>query len=185
MQLEQERLVLLAGFGGQGILFAGKFMAYAGLMSGLEVSWLPSYGPEMRGGTAHCSVTLSKYAIGSPLITKPSDLIVMNQPSWQKFESSIQSGGFALIDASLVDPVTKRDDISVCALPASNLAEEAGITKLANVICLGALQACKPFCEDSLIDEVIKAIVPAHKLELIDLNKRAFELGYEYAQKHA
>ena len=117
-----EKRIVLAGFGGQGLLFAGKVIAYAGLIENREVSWLPSYGPEMRGGTANCSVTVSDEPIGSPLVMDPNVLIAMNQPSLLKFEETVTSGGIILVDTSLVSRIPERDDVKICALEATNMA---------------------------------------------------------------
>ena len=129
---------VFAGFGGQGILFAGKVVAYAGMMEEREVSWLPSYGPEMRGGTANCSVCLSSRPIGSPLVLEPDALVVMNNPSYDKFINTVAPGGVAVIDSALVDRKTSRTDITALYVPATKLAQENGMGKLANLIMLGA-----------------------------------------------
>ncbi|MBN1193236.1 MAG: 2-oxoacid:acceptor oxidoreductase family protein, partial [Coriobacteriia bacterium] len=119
--------LLLAGFGGQGILFAGKLVAYAGLIEGRELSWLPSYGPEMRGGTANCSVCLSDEPIGSPLVVEPDVLVAMNQPSLDKFLHEVVPGGTVIVDSTMVPHVPERDDVSIFRVPATRLAEEAGL----------------------------------------------------------
>ena len=119
--------ILLAGFGGQGILFSGKLLVYSGLLDGKEVSWLPSYGPEMRGGTGNCSVVISDESIGSPLVTAPDVLIAMNLPSLDKFEDSVVPGGTILLDSSLIDRKVTRKDVKVCYVDASRLAEENGM----------------------------------------------------------
>ena len=129
--------ILFAGFGGQGILFAGKFLAYKGLIENKEVSWLPSYGPEMRGGTANCSVIISDEPIGSPIVSDPDVLVVMNLPSLDKYEDSVVSGGKIFVDSSLVDRKVKRDDVDVYYIPATKIAEENGIPTLANMIITG------------------------------------------------
>lgn len=126
--------IVFAGFGGQGILFAGKVVAYAGLIEGRELSWLPSYGPEMRGGTANCSICLSDEPIGSPLVTNPNVLIAMNRPSLDKFVNEVEPGGTILLDSSLIDERVERDDVTVFYVPASKLAEENGLKGLANII---------------------------------------------------
>ena len=125
---------LLAGFGGQGILFMGKVIAYAGLTDGKEVSWLPSYGPEMRGGTANCSVCISSDPICSPLVVTPNVFVAMNGPSYDKFIDSVVPGGIVILDSTLVEREVKRDDITVCLVPATQMAEEHGLKGLANII---------------------------------------------------
>ncbi len=133
------RNILLAGFGGQGILFAGKVIAYAGLMDSKEISWLPSYGPEMRGGTANCSVCISDEAIGSPLVTNPDIFVAMNLPSFDKFINDVQPGGIVLIDSSLIDKKVERTDVTAFYVPATKLADENDLNGLANMILLGKL----------------------------------------------
>ena len=140
--------IVFAGFGGQGILFAGKVVAYAGLIEGRELSWLPSYGPEMRGGTANCSICLSDEPIGSPLVTNPNVLIAMNRPSLDKFVNEVEPGGTILLDSSLIDERVERDDVTVFYVPASKLAEENGLKGLANIILVGKLRKELAFCTD-------------------------------------
>ena len=140
--------IVFAGFGGQGILFAGKVVAYAGLIEGRELSWLPSYGPEMRGGTANCSICLSDEPIGSPLVTNPNVLIAMNRPSLDKFVNEVEPGGTILLDSSLIDERVERDDVTVFYVPASKLAEENGLKGLANIILVGKLRKELAFCTE-------------------------------------
>ena len=171
--------ILLAGFGGQGILFAGKLLAYCALFEGKEISWLPSYGPEMRGGTANCSVTLSDEPIGSPLIMNPNVLVAMNQPSLIKFESEVTTGGIALVDTSLVTRLPERDDISVFALEATNMAEDAELKGLANIVLVGKMLKETQFCSAETIEAAIRKAVPARKAALVDKNLSALKLGME------
>ncbi|WP_084572329.1 2-oxoacid:acceptor oxidoreductase family protein [Clostridium drakei] len=131
--------IIFAGFGGQGILSMGKFLAYAGMDANLNVSWLPSYGPEMRGGTANCSVILTDEAIGSPIVTKADTIVVMNRPSLEKFEDIVEPNGVIIMDSDLVDIAPKRKDVKVISIPAQTIAEEIGSKKIANMILLGAL----------------------------------------------
>ena len=126
--------ILIAGFGGQGVLFAGKFLAYAGLLLDQQVSWLPSYGPEMRGGTANCSVILSDTAVGSPIVSAPDVLIAMNLPSFQKYQPAVQPGGVILMDSTLIGEAPSRSDVTVYAVPATQMASDAGLTSLSNMI---------------------------------------------------
>ena len=144
--------IVFAGFGGQGILFAGKVVAYAGLIEGRELSWLPSYGPEMRGGTANCSICLSDEPIGSPLVTNPNVLIAMNRPSLDKFVNEVEPGGTILLDSSLIDERVERDDVTVFYVPASKLAEENGLKGLANLILVGKLRKELAFCTEETLD---------------------------------
>lgn len=170
---------VFAGFGGQGILFAGKVVAYAGMMEEREVSWLPSYGPEMRGGTANCSVCLSSRPIGSPLVLEPNALVVMNNPSYDKFIDSVAPGGVAVIDSALVDRKTQRTDITTLYVPATKLAQENGIGKLANLIMLGALWNATQFTTMEALRAAIEKVVPPSKKELVELNMKAIHLGIQ------
>ena len=173
----REVKAVLAGFGGQGVLFAGKVLTYCGMIEDRELSWLPSYGPEMRGGTANCSVTISDKPIGSPLVLHPNCLIAMNQPSLDKFIDAVEPGGYAVIDASMVNEIPERSDISICAIPATELAEEAGLKGLANIVLLGKLFALTQFCDMATVDASIDKCVPAKKAHLAEPNKQAFRLG--------
>lgn len=168
---------VFAGFGGQGILFAGKVVAYAGMMEGREVSWLPSYGPEMRGGTANCSVCLASRPIGSPLVLEPDALVVMNNPSYDKFIDSVAPGGAVIIDSALVDRKVRRTDITAIYVPATKLAQENGIGKLANLIMLGALWKATGFTSMDSLRAAIEKVVPPSKKELVELNLKAIQLG--------
>ena len=175
--MSNEMRIILAGFGGQGLLFGGKVIAYTGLIEDREVSWLPSYGPEMRGGTANCSVTLSDEPIGSPLITDPTALIIMNQPSLDKFEDAIVPGGIVVIDSALTNNAPKRTDIKSFMIPATSAAEEAGLAGLANIVCVGKLWAETQFCKCETLEAAIRKAVPPRKAALIDKNLEALELG--------
>ena len=178
-ELKRSMQAVLAGFGGQGILFAGKIIANAGLLEDRELSWLPSYGPEMRGGTANCSVCLSDDPIGSPLVLNPDVLVVMNQPSLDKFEHSVQPGGLVIVDSTLVPRIPDMPGVTVCAVPATALAEEAGLKGLANVILVGKLFAETRFCSEETIRAAVAAVVPARKKDKLAGNLRALELGIQ------
>lgn len=170
---------VLAGFGGQGILFAGKIIALAGLIEDREVSWLPSYGPEMRGGTANCSVCLADDPIGSPLVLQPDVLVVMNQPSLDKFENSVKAGGIVVVDSTLVQRIPEIENVRVCAVPATQLAEENGYKGLANVILVGKLFAETGFCTEETLKAAMEQCVPAKKKSKVPLNLAALELGMQ------
>ena len=170
----------LAGFGGQGVLFAGKVIAYSGLIAEREVSWLPSYGPEMRGGTCNCSVCLSDRTIGSPLVTEPNALIAMNLPSYDKFIDNVAPGGVAVVDSSLIDKRTERTDITACYIPASKLAEENNISGLGNIILLGKLWKETQFCSREQLDAGLRKCVPAKKAHLVEANLKALEIGINF-----
>ena len=174
--------ILIAGFGGQGVLFTGKFVAYKGLTEGKEITWLPSYGPEMRGGTASCTVILSDTPIGSPMTTAPDILIAMNLPSFEKYEMSVKAGGTVIADSSLIDCGTKREDINFCALPATALANEASLAGLSNMIMLGkAIKETGCVAYEGL-EEAFNKIVSAKHKDLIEANIKAINLGYEYKE---
>ena len=172
--------ILIAGFGGQGILFAGKFLAYKGLMEEKQVSWLPSYGPEMRGGTANCNVILSETPIGSPIITEPDVLIAMNLPSLQKYIGTVAPGGQVYVDSALIEAKVERTDVQVFYIPATQMAKDAGIASLANMIIVGSLLENNPELSFEGTDAVVEQLVPAKKAALVDLNKKALQLGKEY-----
>ncbi len=169
--------VLLAGFGGQGILFAGKVMAYSGLVDGAEISWLPSYGPEMRGGTCNCSVVLSNDAIGSPLVVNPDVLIAMNKPSLLKFMDNVVSGGTIIVDSSTVDVKVERTDVTVYYVPATRLADEGGLKGLANMILVGKLFKETCFVSQDSLDKGLLKCIPPKKEAMIESNKKALAIG--------
>lgn len=174
--------ILLSGFGGQGILFAGKQLANAGMVADKHVTWLPSYGPEMRGGTANCSVIIADEPIGSPLVTNPDLLIAMNLPSFTKFEPKIVKGGTLLADSSLISVKSTRTDIECRYIPATSLADENGLKGMANVIMLGYFLSFNPLFEFDRFLEVMCAKIPASKAALLEANKKALKLGYDYRE---
>ncbi len=174
--------ILFAGFGGQGILFSGKFLAYEGLLADKEVSWLPSYGPEMRGGTANCSVIISDTKIGSPIVTEPDVLIAMNLPSLDKYEGDTAKGGKIFVDSSLISKKVERTDVEAYYIPATALASESGLTGLANMIMLGYIIKKTGIMPIENIDRALAKVVSARKQDLLGANKKALELGYNYAE---
>ncbi len=170
--------LVFAGFGGQGILFAGKVIAYAGMIENKNVSHLPSYGPEMRGGTANCHVIVSDAPVASPVIINPSAIVVMNGPSLDKFESSVLPGGKIFIDSTLISKEVARTDVDVYRIPATSLAHELGIPKLANIIMVGKLVKETGIFTYDEIKSAITKMVPASKPELLENNMKAFDTGY-------
>ncbi len=169
--------ILLAGFGGQGVLFAGKILAYCGLMDNKEISWLPSYGPEMRGGTANCSVCISDDPIGSPLILTPDILIAMNQPSFDKFVDAVKPNGKMFIDSTLIDSKCERTDVECYYIPSSQLAEENELKGGSNIILLGKLiKETNIFTLDT-VKKAIEKVVPPSKAHLIENNLKAIDIG--------
>ena len=173
--------ILIAGFGGQGILFAGKFLAYKGLLEDLQVSWLPSYGPEMRGGTANCSVILSDDPVGSPIITRPDVLIVMNLPSLQKYVDAVVPGGQIYVDSTLIGEKVRRADVTAYYIPATQMAKDAGVGTLANMIMMGHVLKNNPELSFEGTEVTVQKLVPAKKPELVGLNMKALEAGRDYA----
>ena len=172
--------ILIAGFGGQGVLFAGKFLAYNGMVEDKNISWLPSYGPEMRGGTANCSVVLSDMPVGSPIITAPDVLVAMNLPSLQKFVDTVVPGGKIFVDSTLIDAKVERTDVEVFYIPATQMAKDAGFSTLANMIIMGKLikETGAVRFDNNL--ETLKSFIPAKKEKLIDINCQALQAGYDF-----
>lgn len=172
--------IILAGFGGQGILFAGKLLAYIGLLDGKEVSWLPSYGPEMRGGTANCSVCISDAPIGSPLVVEPDVLIAMNGPSYDKFIGSVKKGGIAIIDSTLITSKSDRTDISCFYVPSTEMAAQHEMKGMANIILAGKLIKETGLASAEVIKAALSKIIPPKKATLVDVNLNALKLGMEF-----
>ena len=172
--------ILIAGFGGQGVLFAGKFLAYKGLVQEKQVSWLPSYGPEMRGGTANCSVIISDTPVGSPIITTPDVLVAMNLPSLQKFVDSVVPGGHILVDSTLIGVKVERTDVQVHYIPATQMAKDAGFATLANMILAGKVLKEIDIVSFEGNKETLESFIPAKKAGLIDINCKALQAGYDY-----
>ena len=170
---------LLSGFGGQGILFAGKFLAYKGLTAGQQVSWLPSYGPEMRGGTASCSVIVSDDPVGSPIVSNPDILIAMNLPSLDKFESTVVPGGMIFADSTLIERKVTRDDVQVFYIPATQLASDNGTPTLANMIIVGkVLKEIGDYNEEN-ITAALKKVISAKRADMLEINLGAMRIGAE------
>lgn len=171
--------IIFAGFGGQGILSMGKFFAYAGMDIDKNVSWLPSYGPEMRGGTANCSVIVSDELVGSPVVTNPDTVVVMNRPSIDKFEKEIKPGGLLIMDSNLVDRETERTDIEVIKIPAQIESEKLGDKKIANMILLGALVQKTGIVS---LDNILNSLKLHGKEQYFESNRKALEKGAEYVR---
>ena len=172
--------ILIAGCGGQGVLFAGKFLAYKGMVEDKNISWLPSYGPEMRGGTANCSVIISDTPVGSPIITIPDALIAMNLPSLQKFVDTVGPGGKIFVDSTLIDAKVERTDVEVFYIPATQMAKDAGFSTLANMILMGkVIKETGAVRFDNNL-ETLKSFIPAKKEKLIDINCQALQAGFDF-----
>lgn len=171
---------LFSGFGGQGILFAGKFLAYKGLMDEKQVSWLPSYGPEMRGGTASCGVIISDEPVGSPIVARPDVLVAMNLPSLDKYESAVVPGGMIFADSTLIERKVTRDDVKVFYVPATKLANDNGTPTLANMVLMGKiLKELNDFGEDSLRAALGK-VISAKRADMLEVNLHAMQIGADY-----
>lgn len=171
---------LIAGFGGQGLLFAGKFLAYKGLLENKEVSWLPSYGPEMRGGTASCSVIIGDEPVGSPIVEHPDVLMVMNLPSLNRYEQAVQPGGTIFVDSTLVERKVERSDVKAIYVPATRLAVENDMTTLANMILTGRILAEMGEFDADGVQAALKKVVSAKHPEMFDLNLKALQIGRDF-----
>ncbi len=172
--------IIFAGFGGQGVLFSAKTVAYAGMDKGLQISWLPSYGPEMRGGTANCSVIVSDEPIGSPIISKPDVLVALNRPSLEKFMDTVLPGGVIVYDSSLIEVEINRDDVKVVPIPAKQIADDMGSGSLGNMVMLGAYAKYTDVLSLEDIAESIKAHIPPAKMALAEKNIEMITKGYEF-----
>lgn len=166
---------LFSGFGGQGVMFAGQLLAYTALDEGLEVTWIPSYGPEMRGGTAHCHVVISDKPIGSPVVRYPKVVAAFNRPSFDKYDALVAPGGLLAYNASLIDQESTRTDITALPVPASELADELGNLKLANIIMLGAIVTIRPVVSFEALKRSVETHMPAHRRNLLELNLKALD----------
>ncbi len=174
--------VIISGFGGQGSLFAGQLLAYAAMDQGLHVTWIPSYGPEMRGGKARCTVVVSDQEIGAPLVQRPSAVIVLNIPSMEAFEPKVKPGGVLVVNSSMVPDKSERDDIEVIYVPASDLATELGNIRMANVLCLGAVVEATGVVSLDAVAQALDDHLPERHRALLDLNKQALRKGAELAR---
>ena len=173
----QHHEIVISGFGGQGVLFTGELLALAAMKCGLETTWFPSYGPEMRGGTAHCSVVIADEPIGSPLFEHPDIAIILNLPSLDKYEQRVCSGGLLVLDSSMVNRQVQRPDIKAVSLPATEMAESLGLKRAANVVVLGALLRAQGLVSPDSMREAIKEMLKSKRPELAVLNLKAFEQG--------
>ncbi len=175
--------IILAGFGGQGIMFAGQILSYAAMDAGKEVTWIPSYGPEMRGGTANCTVTIADEEIGSPLVQYPPAAMVMNLPSLDKYEPTVKPGGVLVVNSSMVDRTPTRTDITAICIPCNQIAEELGSPRLANMVAIGALLTALPVLSVADVEAALNAHMPGRHKNLLPKNVEALQKGAEYARK--
>jgi 2-oxoglutarate ferredoxin oxidoreductase subunit gamma len=171
--------ILIAGFGGQGVLSTGQLLAEAGMADGKHVAWIPSYGPEMRGGTANCGVTISDKPISSPVVTEPTTLIVMNRPSLEKFEKTVKKDGIIFINSSLIDIKATRKDVKIFYIPANEIAEKIGNSKIANNVILGALIQLTQVVTPKAVEKSLREVLPPHRHKMIPINLKALEAGAE------
>jgi 2-oxoglutarate ferredoxin oxidoreductase subunit gamma len=174
-----ETSIIIAGFGGQGVLFAGQLLTYAGMDVGWHVTWIPSYGPEMRGGTANCTVIISDETIGAPFVARPDVAIVLNQPSFDKYEPLVKPGGFLLVNSSIVTQESERTDIESSYIAANAIAEEFGSAKMLNAAVLGAMLARRPVLQLEEVEQALIDHLPARKAHMLDANRRVLRRGYE------
>lgn len=172
--------VIIAGFGGQGVLFGGQLLAYAGLDEGKHVTWIPAYGPEMRGGTANCTAIVSDEEIGSPLVRYPAAIIAMNRPSLDKYENQVKPGGLLVVNSSMLDRPVKRTDIRVVEVDASDVAERLGDKRMTNMVLLGALLANLPVLPLSAIENALTVHLPERHKRLLPKNFEALREGAKY-----
>ena len=172
--------IVIAGFGGQGVMSIGKSLVEAGMAESLEVSWVPSYGPEMRGGTANCSVVLSDMPVGSPIITAPDVLVAMNLPSLQKFVNTVVPGGKIFVDSTLIEAKVERTDVEIFYIPATQMAKDAGFSTLANMILMGKVIKETGAVRFDNNKETLESFIPAKKAKLIDINCQALQAGYDF-----
>jgi 2-oxoglutarate ferredoxin oxidoreductase subunit gamma len=178
-----QKEIIISGFGGQGVLFAGQVIAYAAMDSGKEVTWIPSYGPEMRGGTANCTVVIADNEIGSPLVKNPPLVIALNLPSYDKYESMMQTGGTLVVNQSMVDRGAKRTDINTVFVAANEIAEQIGDKKLTNMVAVGALLAALPEVTVEALETALKTHLPARHQHLLPKNYAALRRGFESAKQ--
>ncbi|MBI3738772.1 MAG: 2-oxoacid:acceptor oxidoreductase family protein [Chloroflexi bacterium] len=177
-----QKEIIIAGFGGQGVLFGGQVVAYAAMDSGKEVTWIPSYGPEMRGGTANCTVVIADDEIGSPLVKNPPLAIALNLPSFDKYEGLLQKGGTLVVNKSMVDRGAKRDDIHVILVPCNEIAEQIGDKKLMNMVAVGALLTALPELSLKDVEKALEAHLPERHKHLLPKNYEALKRGFEAAK---
>jgi 2-oxoglutarate ferredoxin oxidoreductase subunit gamma len=175
--------IVIAGFGGQGVLFAGQVLAYAAMDSGKEVTWIPSYGPEMRGGTANCTVIIADEEIGSPLVRHPLALIAMNLPSLDKYEVTVARNGTLIVNSSLIERSIQREDLTCVLVPANEIAESLGDKRMTNVVMVGALLAAIPVLPIEAVEKALEDHLPERHRKLLPLNFQALRAGAELVRK--
>ncbi len=176
-----ETSIVIAGFGGQGVLFAGQLLAYVGMDTGRHVTWIPSYGPEMRGGTANCTVIISDDPIGAPLVANPDVAIVLNQPSFDKYKELIKADGLLVVNSSIITEEADRDDLETVYVAANAIAEELGSGKMLNMAAIGAMLQRRPVLEMATIEQALADHLPPRKSHLLEANLQVLKRGYAVA----
>ncbi len=177
-----ETSIIISGFGGQGTLFAGQVLAYAALDNKKQVTWIPSYGPEMRGGTAHCTVIIADEAIGSPLVRNPNVAVLMNLPSLDKYENLIRPGGVLIGNSSLINRGLERDDLQHICIPANEIAEEIGLSRLVNMVMVGGMLCLNPVLTLEMVKVALSEHIPARHRKTLPMNFEAMERGFAFAR---
>jgi 2-oxoglutarate ferredoxin oxidoreductase subunit gamma len=185
LNMKGEHELIIAGFGGQGVLSLGQIIAYSAMREGKEVSWMPSYGPEMRGGTAYCMVIISESRISSPIVSKYDTAIVLNQPSLEKFESAVKPGGLLIYEMSTIISAPTRTDIEVMGIPGLEIAQKLTSKQVANVVLLGAFLERRPIVKPENVINALRSVLPPHRQHLLPLNEQALERGKELALETA
>lgn len=175
--------IIISGFGGQGVMLMGRLLAYAGMIEGKKVAWMPSYGPEMRGGTANCTVLISTKEIGSPIVSHPKILIAMNQPSLDKFESNVKEDGLIILNDSLINREVKRNDVNVIKIPADEIADKLGNSRAANMVILGAYVKKSGIVKMDTIFQALEKALAGRNKKLLELNKEALKKGAELVKE--
>ena len=178
-----QKEIIIAGFGGQGVLFGGQVLTYAAMDNGLDVTWIPSYGPEMRGGTANCTVVIADHEIGSALVKNPPLAIALNLPSFDKYEETLATGGTLVVNKSMVDHAQRRSDIHALFVPCNEIAEEIGDRKLVNMVAIGALLTALPEVKLEDVEKALESHLPARHKHLLPKNFEALKRGFEHGQK--
>lgn len=177
--------IVFSGFGGQGVLFAGELLCFAAMSAGRETTWFPSYGPEMRGGTAHCTVIIGDQEIGSPLVDRPEAAVVMNIPSFDRYLEKVRPGGVLVFDSSLIDRASGRADLRLCAIPSTPLAESLGAKRVSNLILVGALLAALPVLSLDQVERAIADSLPERHKKMLPVNIAALRAGYEFGPRRS
>ena len=178
----EETSIIISGFGGQGTLFAGQVLAYASMDNGFHVTWIPSYGPEMRGGTANCTVIVSENPIGSPLVRIPDVVLALNMPSVNKYENLVTDDGVLVANSSLYNQKIERKEIQSLLIPANDIAEELGMARLANMIMMGAMLAMKPILPLDAVKKALEEHIPDRHKKTLPINYEAMDRGFEFAK---